>query len=201
MAKSAKLGHIRLLLEVDTTESANNDDDEFSVYERYTEIADRYEDKMMEHGQMARDSRLSADVRIDHLNQLLDLYNRFQVACKESPKVWNEFSAMYLHCHNSKDPDFVWISQYYSLLEYLEKNRERLNRDTAFLNEALPHLPNQVLQFIKDHPGVKQADMYKQFDSRLKAHISELLYFSAKSGSITRTKAGNTYQLYPKEQN
>lgn len=199
MAKSIKRGHIRLVLEVDTTESAN--DDEFSVYERYTKIANRYEDKMLEHGQMARDSKLSADVRIDHLNQLLDLYTRFQLACKESPEVWNVFSTTYLHCHNSKDPDFVWISQYYTLLEYLEKNRERLNRDTAFLNEALPQLPNQVLQFIKDHPGVKQADLYKQFDPRLKAHISELLYFSSKSGSITRIKAGNTYQLYSKEPN
>lgn len=75
--------------------------------------------------------------------------------------------------------------------------RVSLDARAHFLNDVLlPDLPDQVLQLIKEQPGITQTELYKRFDSRLKDHISEFLYFAAKSGSVSRVKSKNTYCLF-----
>ena len=85
------------------------------------------------------------------------------------------------------------------MLDDLIKNREQLDARAHFLNDVLPNLPDQVMQLIKEQPGITQTDLYQRFDSRLKNHISEFLYFAAKSGSISGVKDKNTYRLFPAE--
>ena len=179
---------------------SSNDYDDMTSYEQFQKIEDRYGSQLVELGKTVRNTSLSATDRIQAANKLLDLYNRFAAECKAAPKaVWKHFSDLYLHCHNSRNSDFVWIKQYEVMLDDLIKNREQLDARAHFLNDVLPNLPDQVMQLIKEQPGITQMELYKRFDSRLKDHISEFLYFAAKSGSISRVKDKNTYRLLPAE--
>lgn len=176
---------------------SSNDYDDMASYEQFQQIEGRYESQMVGLGITVRNTSLSATDRIQAANKLLDLYNRFVAECKAAPKaVWKHFSDLYLHCHNSRNSDFVWIKQYEVMLDDLIKNREQLDARAHFLNDVLPNLPDQVMQLIKEQPGITQTELYKRFDSRLKDHISEFLYFAAKSGSISRVKDKNTYCLF-----
>lgn len=176
---------------------SSNDYDDMTSYEQFQKIEDRYGSQLVELGKTVRNTSLSATDRIQAANKLLDLYNRFVAECKAAPKaVWKHFSDLYLHCHNSHNPDFVWIKQYEVMLDDLVKNREQLDARAHFLNDVLPNLPDQVIQLIKEQPGITQTELYKRFDSRLKDHIGEFLYFAAKSGSVSRVKSKNTYCLF-----
>ena len=54
------------------------------------------------------------------------------------------------------------------MLDDLIKNREQLDARAHFLNDVLPNLPDQVMQLIKEQPGITQTELYKRFDSRYK---------------------------------
>ena len=179
---------------------SSNDYDDMASYEQFQKIEDRYGSQLVELGKTVRNTSLSATDRIQAANKLLDLYNRFVAECKAAPKaVWKHFSDLYLPCHYSRNAACVWIKQYEVMLDDLIKNREQLDARAHFLNDVLPNLPDQVMQLIKEQPGITQTELYQRFDSRLKKHISEFLYFAAKSGSISRVKDKNTYRLLPAE--
>ena len=145
---------------------SSNDYDDMTSYEQFQKIETRYGSQLVELGKTVRNTSLSASDRIQAANKLLDLYNRFVAECTAAPKA-------------------VW--KHFSDL-YLHC--------AHFLNDVLPNLPDQVMQLIKEQPGITQTELYKRFDSRLKDHISEFLYFAAKSGSISRVKDKNTYCLF-----
>lgn len=103
---------------------SSNDYDDMTSYEQFQKIEDRYGSQLVELGKTVRNTSLSATDRIQAANKLLDLYNRFAAECKAGPKaVWKHFSDLYLHCHNSRNSDFVWIKQYEVMLDDLIKNR------------------------------------------------------------------------------
>ena len=103
---------------------SSNDYDDMASYEQFQQIEGRYESQMVGLGITVRNTSLSATDRIQAANKLLDLYNRFVAECKAAPKaVWKHFSDLYLHCHNSRNSDFVWIKQYEVMLDDLIKNR------------------------------------------------------------------------------
>ena len=158
---------------------SSNDYDDMTSYKQFQKIETRYGSQLVELGKTVRNTSLSASDRIQAANKLLDLYNRFVA--------------------DSRNSDFVWIKQYEVMLDDLIKNREQLDARAHFLNDVLPNLPDQVMQLIKEQPGITQTELYQRFDSRLKKHISEFLYFAAKSGSISRVKDKNTYRLLPAE--
>lgn len=150
---------------------SSNDYDDMTSYEQFQKIETRYGSQLVELGKTVRNTSLSASDRIQAANKLLDLYNRFVAECTAAPKaVWKHFSDLYLHCHNSRNSDFVWIKQYEVMLDDLIKNREQLDARAHFLNDVLPNLPDQVMQLIKEQPGITQTELYKRFDSRLKDH-------------------------------
>lgn len=66
----------------------------------------------------------------------------------------------------------------------------------AFERDILPTLEKQLLEIIKESPGVLQKDIYKRFDPIAKSYISEKLYYAEKTKLIRREKSGNTYKLY-----
>lgn len=87
-------------------------------------------------------------------------------------------------------------------LDDLKANIEKLNAEYEAKQEfeihVLPTLRENLVEIIRENPGILQKDIYKLFDPIAKAYIQEQLYSASKSNQIEREKSGNTYKLYCK---
>lgn len=114
-------------------------------------------------------------------------------------------------CHNMGECFEYWLDvcftdDYLSArtdeLNHLEQNLPELEaayeKKIWFENNVLPNLEKDLLEIIKEKPGVLQKDIYKMFEPMARSYIQEKLYFCEKSGSIAREKSGNTYKLFLK---
>lgn len=52
------------------------------------------------------------------------------------------------------------------------------------------------LLWIKEHPGILQTELYKEFSSNKREDLSYVLYFAEKEGLIRREEKGRSYQLF-----
>lgn len=85
-------------------------------------------------------------------------------------------------------------------LNELKENFEELEQDysakKAFEENILPTLEHSVFEIIKEHPGILQKDIYKEFPPEAKPYIQEKLYYAERSGQIKREKHGSSYSLF-----
>lgn len=87
------------------------------------------------------------------------------------------------------------IEMYRKDLVYMEENM-----DVLICKEKLvKQMKTDLLNIIKEEPGIVQADLYKRFDAELKGDVSSELYRLSASGVITREKSGRSYKLYLKQ--
>lgn len=91
--------------------------------------------------------------------------------------------------------DFEYMSRNIDSLLEEERNQKK---QQELVNSALPTIENDLVQIIKDNPGIFQKNIYKEFDPLLKELVSSTLYFMAKDNKIIREKSGNSYKLYVK---
>ena len=173
--------------------------DSIDAFEQFSRIEDRYIPDIQELGRIARNIEMPTDERIDAINRLRLSFSLFTNECKaSSPSVWKCYSDLYLHCHNSDNSDFRFITQYEELLKRLMQNKTDIENNRLFMQNNAPTIGKQVLDAIRSNPGIKQSALYLMFDQRLKDVISKFLYFSSKANTITREKVGNTYCLWVK---
>lgn len=81
-------------------------------------------------------------------------------------------------------------------LRLLTSNFEEMTNTYNIRKETLPNLDKQILQYIRNNPGILQKDLYCNFDSCLKNDISKIIYYLSKNDKIKREKHGNTYKLF-----
>lgn len=99
-----------------------------------------------------------------------------------------------------------WFVRWYSLFiadsDILTSRQEQLkhmeeNMDELIQKEKLAkQMKVDLLNIIKEEPGIVQSDLYKRFDAQLKGDVSSELYRLSASGVITREKSGRSYKLY-----
>lgn len=56
-------------------------------------------------------------------------------------------------------------------------------------------IDERLIGFIKNRPGVRQSELYKEFNSVGKASLQKELLNLDRSGKISRIRSGSTYQL------
>ncbi|MEA5016157.1 MAG: hypothetical protein VB099_16520 [Candidatus Limiplasma sp.] len=162
------------------------------VYEGYEKIAAAKEEKMVELAVKCTKSNPPLDQKIEHLTELINTFYALKTECASHGTAYaKEFAAMW-----ERDPPY--IVKYENLLSNLKANYDQLKGNEEFMNAALEGLEGKVIAIIEQKPGIKQIDLYKDFDSRLKSSISEFLYRYSKSDKLVRIKEGNTYRLYQK---
>jgi hypothetical protein len=77
---------------------------------------------------------------------------------------------------------------------------EKLN--TEYCNFAVHRDPIYRLQlkhpllWIKDHPGILQTELYKEFSNHKREDMTYVLYFAEKEGLIRREEKGRSYELF-----
>lgn len=98
------------------------------------------------------------------------------------------------------DDDFLdrWSKELDDIKANIDILQQEYEAKQAFEQNILPTLEKQLLEIIKESPGVLQKDIYKRFDPIAKRYISEKLYYAEKTKLIRREKNGNTYKLYLK---
>ena len=148
----------------------------------------------------------SIDEEIACLRVFIAFYYQYKNECISNGECYYKyFSDMHMHCHNSRNPDFEFVTPREERLEYILQNynalikeeQERLAKE-AKKQELLQatDLEQSIKGIIISNPGILQSELYKKYDPVLKDSISELLYFAAKDGRIRREKSGRSYQLY-----
>ena len=96
--------------------------------------------------------------------------------------------------------NILFTADYYEKMKdrmsYLSDNLIQLENDYNKKQLYLQNLPQDVYQFLLEHNGISQTDIYKAFEPILKNDIQELLYRWDKSGTIKREKSGKTYNVF-----
>lgn len=143
----------------------------------------------------------SVDEAIAHAQKALISAQELAEYCSKTSIGQQYFEDMWLHAHNSQNPDFSFIEKikqrYVDLtLNYEERKREfeLHKKQKDFLVNAEP----EVLNVIKSNPGILQKDVWKHFDPDLKPTIGTAVSHLCQKNQITRIKHGNSYELYPK---
>lgn len=88
---------------------------------------------------------------------------------------------------------------------YLQERRQELdvlskslwNQQSNYLHqqELLSDLELSLSNFLEQHNGILQKDIYRHFEPCIKPEIQDLLYKWEQSGKIKRKKTGNTYTI------
>jgi len=88
------------------------------------------------------------------------------------------------------------ITEHPELSPLLEKLK------TEYYDFAVHRDPNyrlllkHPLLWIKEHPGILQTELYKEFSNHKREDLSYALYFAEKEGLIRREEKGRSYQLF-----
>lgn len=93
--------------------------------------------------------------------------------------------------------DPILLDNYKADLKSMEDNIEELLKK----EKVIKKLKEDLLEIIKEEPGVVQSELYKRFDAELKTDISNELYWFSTKGVITREKSGRSYKLFIKDGN
>ena len=154
------------------------------------------ERKMSDFALSARNAR-NVDSRIRALEGLVKTFYAIKSKCKSMGVEYTRyFSETWEHCHNSKSKDFCYVTAYEAELADLKSRREDLLAAEKVHGIETKDLKGRLKTFLRNKPGIKQTDVYKEFGSSAKPDIQEALYFMAKNGEILRVKSGNTYVIY-----
>lgn len=140
------------------------------------------------------------------LQQFIDFYYKYKNECFSKDECYQKyFTDMHMHCHNSKNPDFEFVTPKEERLKYINENYEQLLEEENLkqINEKKKEklmigLKEKIIEEIKSNPGILQNDLYTKFDPILKDEISTIIYYSNKDGKIIREKEGRTYKLFIK---
>ncbi len=94
-----------------------------------------------------------------------------------------------------------WFIEVLTGKGYLEKRKAELQfleshyDELVNLDKRRETLPDDLWNYLSDHNGILQKDIYKDFDTTLRNDIQQLLYQWDKENKIKRIKEGNTYRI------
>ncbi len=94
-----------------------------------------------------------------------------------------------------------WFNEILTGKGYLKQRKDELQFLESHYNELVSldnkrnNLSSDLWNFLLEHNGILQKDIYKKFDLALKDDIQSLLYKWDKEMKIKREKSGNTYRI------
>lgn len=133
------------------------------------------------------------DAEIQTLKTFINYYYAYQRECKSKGECFYKyFEDMHMHCHNSTDKDFEFVTPAKERLNYLQENYERLKTN----ENILANVKSELLKIIKNNPGILQAELLKKYDPEIKDSIRQELYSLINSKIITREKSGRSFKLF-----
>lgn len=122
----------------------------------------------------------------DQINQCylaIEVFNRLRKFCCSKGKGGTiYFEDTWEHCHNSKNPDFSYISSIEDLLNNLIYTRDII-------------IP-QILDIVKNNNGILQKNIYASFKQEDKSLIQKTIRKLSEQDILRRIKKGSTYQLF-----
>jgi uncharacterized membrane protein len=106
------------------------------------------------------------------------------------------FSCNWEHCHNLKNPDFLYVERFEKELDDLNANYNKLIAQEEIHDMESVNLEERVISCIKKSNNILQTDIYKQFHPFVKSDIQSILYELEKKGQVERKKSGRTYVVH-----
>lgn len=165
-------------------------------------LVKEFENQMIDSYQSAR-TALDIDERISFLRASISCAQQIEAICDQSDLGKKYFSDMWMHCHNSQNPDFNFmqkiqlelaetLTNYDDIKVKLDADSRKKEKEEAFLSSA----EHEIFECISNNPGLLQKDLYSRFDPDLKNVIGLTLSQMVKSGKVHKTKKGRTFELY-----
>lgn len=145
------------------------------------------ENRMVSSAVRSRESK-KVDERISALNEVIRTYHQIRHICTELGTEYEEYFSQ------AWKPTYV--EKFERELETLLKNQGRLAQEEQIHDRESVNLKERVCKILKEHPGILQTDVYKQFNPTIQSDIQSILYFMARDGSIKREKSGKTYRIF-----
>lgn len=184
------------------TKKANNDDLSVEWYvsnhQTIQLLIKPIEDEMVSHAAALKDAT-SVDDRKELLECIIRSFRALEKQCAALGAGGKRyFSEMWLHLHNSKNPDFSYVDKYEQELKELNENYEKLKSEEEIRNKELKNLDKRVLDVLSEQPEILQTDVYKKFHPIAKKDVQSILYRMEKEGTIIREKSGKTYLIHKK---
>lgn len=150
------------------------------------------EENVAEHVKAARDASKPVDERISEYRTAIELQEKMRDRFVSAGECYAKYySDMWGHCHNSRCDDFDYIQHLEEeLAKVLEDYDDLKKRETLLIG-----LDRRLMDLLLENDGIKQTDVYKEFDPVVKSDIKSFLYFWAKEEKIIRVKSGRTYSI------
>lgn len=187
--------------------SSKDEELSFNFANKYYEKISQFEEELYSEQEKIH-SIFNIDEKIKQCQKVINIFYKFKNFCyKKSKGGMIYFQDMWEYCHNSNSECFSYIKDTEEYLDFLLKNYEKEKRRLEeekekqiqiqnYLGEHNPEI--ELLNLIKNNPGILQKDIYKNFDSSIKDIFKPLPRVLEKSGKIERIKKGNSYQLFIK---
>lgn len=137
-------------------------------------------------------AELTTEGKIKAINSLVAKLREYERVCEQL----GEFYALRFRVYWV---DTNCMGKYVETLKYLYENREELEAIEARKAAALNNLPEILLSYIINYPGVLQKNLYTAFDPCIKGEIRSLLRTWDLEQIITRVPSGCSYALYVSE--
>jgi len=139
----------------------------------------------------------NVDEEIRLLREFIKYYYTYQEECAQRGECFTKyFSDMWMHCHNSQNEDFEFVSPREERLRFLEAHYDKLIKKEKIIAEESVNLDSKILEKIRTNEGILQTELYKDYNAVMKSAIGGRLYFMSKDHVITREKSGSTYKLF-----
>lgn len=171
----------------------------FSEYEKWQlenhEVLRSVDDKLGELSVAAHNAKLIDD-KIAAIEACILFFEEYKGDSYKRGKYYKRyFDEMWMHCHNSKNPDYCFVDPLKAELNRLKENYDMLKEKECRHENCSAGLSDQLRDFLRKNNSILQREVYRNFDESVKSDIQEILYFWSKEGIIRRTKSGSTYQI------
>lgn len=143
----------------------------------------------------------SIDAALNHAQRALIAAQKLAEYCSKTELGRHYFEDMWMHCHNSQNPDFSFIDTIKERYLYLTHNYDTIKRDFELhkkRQQFLKTADEDVYKFIQNNPGILQKDVHKHFDPDLKPTIGTAINHLLKAERLDRIKQGNSFVLHAK---
>lgn len=128
-------------------------------------------------------------------------------------KIYDSFDSWRIARAAERNRDFKKARMYYlNAVESLDKTQQLtaipaaegiINKLKSEYCDFVVHrdpfyrlLLKHPLDWVKDHPGILQTELYKEFPHHKREDMTYVLYFAEKEGLIRREKKGRSYELF-----
>lgn len=118
---------------------------------------------------------------------------------EDAKRIYKKKGECYLYWFENSWAKSDKVEQLQSELHYLEEHfdeiEENYKKRQYIENILIPDLKKQVIEIVKNNPGIVQTELYAHFNPEVKDYVQDVCRTLFKENKIKREKYGRTFKL------